>query len=261
MKRLRFESSHLTRRPPAGIDVVTMLEHFAIITYLVDPAALRPHIDERFEPDCVTAADGSEKALLSVVPFLDRDFRFVRFPFFKWRFGQTNYRAYVTDRTTGEHAVWFFGTSLASWTVNIPYYIWRLPWYQATINFDVAWDESAQRYSRYQFTTDSEWAPAQCTLEDSGAAVQELAGFPDLETGKVLLTHPLKGYYYRRDGSLGSYSIWHDKLQLTSGRAIQANFPLLDRLGLVKEGDLDAIHSVLIQPATEFTIYLPPKPV
>ena len=262
MKSLHFdEATHLTRRPPSGIDAVTTLEHFAIITYLVSPAALRPHIDNRFELDCVTAADGTEKALISVVPFLDRDFRFVRFPFYKSKFGQTNYRAYVTDRTTGEHVAWFFGTSLASWTVNIPRYIWRLPWHPAKIDFDMVWDKPTQRYTRYRFTTDSDWAPAQCTLEDSGEAVQQLGGFPNLETALVLLTHPLKGYYYRRDGRLGSYSIWHDKLQLTYGRATQASFPLLDRLGLVKNGDLSTIHSVLIQPATEFTIYLPPKRV
>jgi len=110
-------------------------------------------------------------------------------------------------------------------------------------------------------TTDSGWAPAELELTDTGQPPQQLLGFPDVETGLVILTHPLQGYYYRRDGRLGSYSIWHDRLQLTTGSATTAHFPLLEKLGLVDSGDLSAIHSVLIQPKTEFTIYLPPTVV
>ena len=89
----------------------------------------------------------------------------------------------------------------------------------------------------------------------------ELDGFPDLESGLVLLTHPLRGYFYRRDGKLGSYSVWHDKLQTTEGRVATASFPLLQQLGLIHDGDVSGIHSVLIQPEIDFTIYLPPVAV
>ena len=81
---------------------------------------------------------------------------------------------------------------------------------------------------------------------------------PDLLRTHV---HPMRGYFYRRDGKLGSYSIWHDQLRTTEGRVIRANFPLLQQLELVQEGDVSAIHSVLMQPETEFTIYLPPVAV
>ena len=228
---------------------------------MVEPENLRPHVHERFELDCITAEDGTQKALISVVPFLDLDFRFVRFPWKKWRFGQTNYRAYVTDRKTGEHVVWFFGTSLASWTVNIPRYVWKLPWHSAEISFDTTYDAASHRYTIYRMSTRSEWASAELELIDLGQPPQSLAAFPDLETGLVLLTHPLRGYYYRRDGKLGRYAIWHDRLQPTEGRVAHASFPLLDRLGLVENGDLSSLHSVLIQPETEFTIYLPPTAV
>ena len=274
MKPLRFTTDMLTKKPPNGFDVETTLAHFAIITYMVDPAVLRPHLHPRFELDCILAPDGTEKALLSIVPFIDQDFRFVRLPFAKWRFGQTNYRVYATDTQTGEHIVWFLGTVLDSVTVNIPRHMWKLPWHKAKIGFDVAYDAANGRYSNgtngryttYRMTTQSQWAPATLELEDSGQPIQALPGFPDLETGLVLLTHPLRGYYYRRNGTLGGYTIWHDKLQLTQGQVITAHFPLLDRLGLVKNGGLTAqrptvVHSVLIQPQTEFTIYLPPTAV
>ena len=242
----------------SGIDVVTTLAHFAIVTYMVEPDALRPHIDARFDLDTIIDAEGREKALISVVPFLDQDFRFVRFPWKKWRFGQTNYRAYVRDRNTGEHVVWFFGTVLDSWTVNIPRFAWRLPWHRARITFDVAYDADFGRYSHYQMTASSNWAPARLAIEDSGKPPTQLTGFPELESGLVLLTHPLYGYYYRRDGSLGRYSIWHHRLETTLGTVTEASFPLLDQLNLVPTGDLTSVHSVLIQPETEFTIYLPP---
>ena len=258
MRPRQFTPKMLTRKRPSPQDAITTLAHFAIITYMVEPAALRQHIPERFALDCIPAADGSEQALISVVPFVDVDFRFVGLPWPQWRFGQTNYRAYVTDRESGEHVVWFFGTVLDSFWVNVPRYLWRLPWHSADIAFDTEYDAANGRYTTYHMHAQSEWAPAELQLEDSGESPKTLAGFPDLETGLVTLTHPLRGYYTRRDGSLGSYSIWHDKLQLTEGRPITANFPLLHRLGLVKDGDLSTIHSVLIQPKTEFTIYLPP---
>jgi len=261
MASLRFNAEMLSKIAPSGMDVQTTLAHFAIVTYMVDPDILRTHVHERFELDCITASDGSQMALISVVPFLDRDFRFVRMPWPKWSFGQTNYRAYVRDRVTGEHVVWFFGTSLASATVCIPRFVWKLPWYHAQIRFDTSYDNESHRYTKYRMVTQSKWAPAELDLTDTGEPVEHLPGFEELEAGLVTLTHPLTGYFYLRDGSLGSYSIWHDRLNLTRGEVVTARFPLLDTLGLVPTGDVSAIHSVMIQPETEFTIYLPPKAV
>ncbi len=258
---LRFTREHLTRPPTGGIDVVTTLQHFALITYRVEPDALRPLVHERFDLELIEAPDGQKKALISVVPFLDLDFRFVKFPWWKWRFGQTNYRAYIRDRVTGEHSVWFFGTSLDSITNNLPRHIWKLPWHRGRIRFDCRYDESAGRYTRYRMATQSDWAPAKVSLKDTGRPFTCPSGFDDDESGMVILTHPLRGYFYRRDGALGTYHIWHDRLHPTEGAATRLEFPLLDKLGLVKPGDLSNVHSVMIQHRTEFTIYPPPRRV
>lgn len=259
MEPLQFDPTLLVAPPTSGIDVNTTLSHFAIVTYEVEPEALRVHVHERFELDTITSADGSSKALVSVVPFLDSDFRFVCCPWPKLRFGQTNYRAYVTDTKTGKHVAWFFGTSLDSISVVVPRLVWRLPWHGARIRFECDYDESAGRYRKYSMNTKSDWAPAELEIEDSGTAPDELSGFPDLETGLVLLTHPLEGYFHRRDSRLGSYAVWHDRLHTTVGKLRLARFGLLDRLGLVSTGDISSVHSVLMQARTEFTIYLPPK--
>ncbi len=249
------------KQPPKGIDVETGLLNFAIVTFMVEPSVLRPHVHPRFELDTVVLPDGREKALVSVVPFVDSDFHFVRFPWLKWRFGQTNYRAYVRDTQSGEHVVWFFGTVLDSWTNVVPRFLWQLPWHRARIGFDCAYDEEAGRFTRYQMSAESEWASAELSLADTGQPPQALPGFDSLETGLRVLTHPMHGYYYRRDDKLGGYSIWHDWLQTTVGQVELARFPLLARLGLVAEGDVNQVHSVLLQHRTDFTIYLPPHHV
>lgn len=255
---LTFTPALLRRDPPSGIDAVSGLEHFAIVTYAIPPERLRPHVHERFDLDCIVGSDGAPHALVSMVPFMDDGFHFHRMPYPRFRFGQTNYRAYVIDRQTGKRAVWFFGTSLDSWTVALPHYAWKLPWHRGQIVFDCQFDGSAGRYGHYRMSTASAWAPVGLELEDSGEPVKSLLGFPNLEAGEVTLTHPLDGAYYRRDGRLGSYRVWHDRLQLTTGRVLDAHIGLFDRLGLVPFAEQGKPHSVLIQHRTEFTIYLPP---
>ena len=259
MEALRFRD-HLVPRPKPGLLAVeTTLRHFAIVSYAVDPAALQAHLHPRFRPTIIEDATGRSRSLVSVVPFLDEGFHFRVFPWHRSNFGQTNYRAYVTDSETGEQVAWFFGTSLDSLAVIVPRHLWKLPWHRGRIRFDCALDAEGERYASYRMMTRSRWAPAELILDDSGLLPQEIAGFPDLETGLVVLTHPMRGYFFRRDGSLGTYAVWHDRLQLTEGRVVRAKFPLLERLGLIGAGTEP--HSVLLQESTDFTIYLPPRVV
>ncbi len=258
---LRFTPGLLTKPFPRGLAVETTLQHFVIVTYWVDQSSLRQLIHSRFEPVCLAVNGGSRRALVSVVTFLDRNFRFAECPYFKGSFGQTNYRAYVEGTQTGEQAAWFFGTCLDSLSVVIPRYLWRLPWYRAQMEFDCRYDQAAARYSTFNVRTQSDWAPAWLAIKDSGKPPVELAGVSNLEAGLVLLTHPMRGYFFRRDGALGSYTIWHDRAQPTVGTIQEASYPLLQRLGLVDDADQRDIHSVLLQRYIDFTIYLPPSRV
>ena len=255
---LRFTPALMTRPPPRGLAAETSLRHFSIVTFCVDPDRLRAHLHARFEPDIIPDTQGRGRALVSVVTFLDEDFRFVACPWPRNTFGQTNYRSYVTDTATGEHVAWFFGTCLDSLSVVIPRYLWRIPWHRARMTFDCRYNGAAARYETIKVRTSSKWAPARLELEDLGRPPRDIAGFSNREAGLVLLTQPTRGFFFRRDGALGSYSIWHDRMAPNDGVATVAEFPLLDRLGLVAEGDLEPVHSVLIQPRVDFTIYLPP---
>ena len=108
-------------------------------------------------------------------------------------------------------------------------------------------------------TTTSDWAPVELELSDSGSPITALKGFQNLDAGLVALTHPLIGVFHRRDGRLGTYSIWHDKLRCTAGHVVNARIGLFDRMGIVPYAEQSQPHSVLIQHRTEFTIFLPPK--
>lgn len=258
MDKLDFDDFLRERPKPSGIDVLCGLKHFAIVTYAVPPERLDGLIPERFKLDTLNI-QGEEKALISVVPFIDVDFTSAVFPFPKFQMGQTNYRVYIIDQETGERCVWFIGTTLDSWTLLVPRHIWNLPWFSGKVRFDCHLNEETGLYDRYRMTTLADWAPASLDLQQSKEDKIELPGFPDIETGLVYLTHPLAGFYHRRDGKLGTYRVWHKKLDVGPAKLKSARFGLLKKMGIVTYDEQQEPHSILVEPINEFTIYLPPK--
>lgn len=258
MRGIRF-SDFLSKRPkPKGLDVQCGLKHFAIITYAVPTERFDGLFPARFKLDTLVI-DGNEVGLISVVPFIDVDFTSAVFPFPKFTMGQTNYRIYIIDTNTGERCVWFLGTTLDSWTLVVPRYLWKLPWHKGKVVFDCLYDEATKRYEKYGMHTASKWAAASVQLIQSKHEAFIFAGFPDNETALVYLTHPLAGFYFRRDGKLGTYRVWHKRLEVKPASLKSANFQLLSDLGIVKLGEQQMPYSVLIEGLNEFTIYLPPK--
>lgn len=246
------------RPQPSGIDAVCKLRHFSIITYAVNPDRFTDLIPPRFKLDTVKI-NNEEKALISVVPFIDVDFTSAVFPFPKFEMGQTNYRIYIIDTKTQERCVWFLGTTLDSWTVLIPRFFWRLPWHPGKVKFDCVFDENKKIYTNYKMQTEAVWAPATVEIKQENNTELNLAGFPNTETGLVYLTHPLAGFYHRRDKKLGTYRVWHKQLIVQPATLVSANFGLLSRMNLVTTEEQQQPHSILIEPINEFTIYLPPS--
>ncbi|MCG2839334.1 DUF2071 domain-containing protein [Photobacterium sp. WH77] len=191
-------------------------------------------------------------------PFIDVDFTSAVFPFPKFTMGQTNYRIYIIDTKTGERCVWFLGTILDSWTLTVPKYLWNLPWHAGKVSFDCTLNEVTGLYDKYHMETESSWAEASVDLVQSESDSFDFTGFPDTETALVYLTHPLAGFYYRRDKKLGTYRVWHKELNVKPAKLLSAKFKLLSELGIVHESEQHAPYSVLIEPINEFTIYLPP---
>lgn len=251
----------VTPRPrPSGIDVSTVLRHFALITYPVDPHVLQGMIADRFQPITVVLA-GRPRALVSVVVFENTRFRLAAYPSPQLRMPQINYRAYVLDRQTGERAIWFLGTLLDSWAFLVPRYVWQMPWRRGPIRLRTEVDEKAGRYTRYEVETDAEWARARLQLvEEERTSVDslDLPGFPDTESGLACLTHTLSGFYRRADGRLGLNRVWHERMKVRPARLRSAYFGLLEREGLVGRSEQLTPHSVLITSEVEFFSFLPP---
>jgi uncharacterized protein YqjF (DUF2071 family) len=241
------------------LDVRSDLLHFALISYALPAERLRPLIPKRFEIPTFPI-QGRQLALMSAVPFLDADFRFARlFPFLKFRFPQTNYRVYIVDRQTGEHGVWFFGTTLGSPVVELARALWRIPWYYARYDMACAYSPQAERYEHYRVEHHSAWADAVIEIEDTGEPMQLAPGFGSLAEQVLVLTHPVDGYYVRLDGRLGTYSVWHGTIPLTKGLPRHLYFSLYEELGLLSREEMQHPHSIYICPKTTFDVYLPPQ--
>lgn len=255
---LTFEDLLNPRPAASGLDAICKLQHFSIITYAVAASRLNGLLPSRFTLDTITI-DGDEKGLVSVVPFVAVDFTSAVIPFPSFTMGQTDYRVYIVDRVTGDRCVWSLGTILDSWTLIVPRYLWRLPWHHGTVSFDCNFNAINRCYTRYSMRTESEWAPSSVELVQQPEQDLELPGFPDAETGLIHLTHPLAGFYHRRDGRLGTYRAWHKRFEVRPASLISANFGLLSRMGLVTDEEQKNPHSSLVEPINEITIYLPPS--
>lgn len=259
-------SASLARRAmrpgPGWLSVESRLENFALISYAFDPVRLNGLLPGRLEPfllDC-----GS--ALISAVPFLNRDFRFLRLlPRFRANFGQTNYRVYVRDKLSGEQGIWFLGTSLGSVAYLFPRHLWGLPWHRARFTFD--WTHNV-----YSLRIRSAWGiamgdargiamgEAAVEAEDTGEPMHLLPGFTDIEQQRLILTHPVRGYYNSHSTkATGTYTIWHPPAELTIARPRRLWFRSLAESGLVTPREMNRPHSVLLQRSILYQIHLPPE--
>lgn len=249
----RFSQDILAKSTPTSLAVFVTLKDFVIVTFAVDPAVLANQLPRGFHPETRVLKDGTERAFVSAVTFMDHDFRLRACQWPTFSFGQTNYRAYVIHN--GQRVGWFFGTSLATPFVLVPRHLWLLPWHHASMQFSTKW--TATRCIEYNQTARGNWGNADLILEGTGEPMGCLDGFADEEDTAVVLTHPLIAYYNRRDGKVGTYNIWHDKLALQKGIARKASFELFHQLGFTTPDTKP--HSILLQQTTDFTILLPPR--
>ena len=76
---------------------------------------------------------------------------------------------------------------------------------------------------------------------------------------KLVITHPLTGFYRLLDGKVGSYAVWHEEMELSRGTPRRLYFGLFERLGLLSAEEMSRPHSLFLCPEVEFEVHLPPK--
>ncbi|AZQ63847.1 DUF2071 domain-containing protein [Flammeovirga pectinis] len=244
------------RKSKSSLDVNTLLEHFAIISYKVPLSKIKKYIPKPFRL-WTFLENGKEYALVSAVPFKDKDFRFYKFaPFINFSFYQTNFRTYIIDERDGAYTAWFFGTTLGSITHLLPKLLWKMPWEFARYTFDFKYEEG--RYKKYTMEFTSKMGNGKIDLESSTEDCILLDGFSSLAEQDLILTHPVKGYYTQSETKIGAYEIWHPKFNLKQGKVKMAYFELFERLGLVSKEEMKIPHSVLITDQIAFDVLLPP---
>ena len=248
-----------TRKNAGSLDVNTLLKHFIQVNYAIPPERMSPYIPDQFEIYTIELED-QQKALISVVNFYDTDFHFRRlFPFLKFNYYQTNFRTYLIHKETNEHCVWFFGTIFGSGIYRIPKMLWQLPWRYGDYRTKFTFKDS--RYHEFQQSFSSGPLNHRIHLTDSGEPMGLLPGFTDLDHQKLILTHPVTGFFARKNGEVSTYSIWHPEMYLTTANATDLYFGLYEDLELLKPNEMLSPHSILVTPAIEYDIHLPPLKV
>lgn len=238
-----------TRPPSRPWHATTRLDHFAIVSYAVDPRRLARCLPEGIEPDLlpVEAGTGRPTAVVSAVAARNHRFRFRGLPFVTLSAGQVDYRAYVT--VGGEHGVWFFGASLDTPLVAVARRLWAMPWHRATVTVDGVW--TGHEVERLSLSGDGAWGAADVALGPAGSQPDPLAPY-----GEV--TDPLVGWYRAGDGDdVRRYSVWHPPLDLRPAAVERARFQVFTELGLV-EPDQPPL-SALVQRQVDLDVQTPPR--
>ena len=241
------------------LDVNTILEHFSIISYKVPVKKIQHLIPRPFKLWTFNEGD-SKFALISAVPFKDKDFSFYRIAKFpKFNFFQTNFRTYIIDERDQSNSAWFFGTTLGSFTSLIPKYIWKMPWEYGKYHFSFKLSNNV--YSEYNMNFSSKQGKGIVNIQSSNSKMELLEGFQTIDEQLLILTHPVIGYYNLLKNKLGTYEIWHPKMELYIGKAEKLYFEIFERLGFLTKEEMNNPHSVLIAPEIEFDILMPPKKI
>jgi len=238
------------------LTAATQLGHFSIITYLVPIEKLRKVIPSRFDIYTVTIG-GAHWGLVSAVTFIDKDFHFKNIlPFWKLQFPQTNYRAYIIDKATGENCAWFFGTGLGSALVFIPQKVWKMPWFLSKYKTNF---EHKGKYSSYQVEITAPGANANIDIIEDPVPHFITKDFSNEEEARLILTHPVTGYFKRSDNYIGRYKIWHPLMEIRTGQCKNAYFEKFEKLGLLTMEQMKQPYSVLLTREIDFIIDLPPQ--
>lgn len=239
---------------PRWHDSSSWLDDLAIVTWAVEPERLAQHLPAGWEP-LGWKRSGTDVALVSMVSFRDRDFRFNFWPWTRLRCGQINYRAYV--RHGDQTGVWFFGTSLDSRLVSVPKTLWKMPWHLDRIDVSSTW--RGDRLDGMQVRARGAWGDADAELVAEGGPVGSppMVGLTLGEDLSQVLVDPFVGWYGRTTGGVGSYSVAHAPMRMAPCRVLSARSAVFERLGLIEPNDhpIDARATRQIR----FQIHTPPR--
>lgn len=229
------------------------LDDFVVVTFRVEAERLRRQVPRAFEPTVLGFDDGTEGSLISVVAFVERDFRFRVAPFVRVSGALVDYRAYGT--VAGESGVYVFRTSLDHPLVVVPRLLWRMPWRRERVGITSTWDGPGPAHVDVR-TNGADGLVLDLMVDGTGPG--PLDGFADHDAAVAMLTHPMAGWY-RAGDRLHRYSVWHEVLEPEVAQVHGASVPVFRALDLLEGGE--PAHSALVVRVAEFDIHTPPRRV
>ena len=227
-----------------------LLEDFAIINWPVEPARLRRHLPAGFEPE-----ERSGTAYVAMVAFRNHGFHFRAAPFARLSCAQADYRTFV--RRGEERGVWFFGGSLSSRLVVVATGLWKMPWHREPI--EIARPSSEDSSAQWTFRSSGDWGAAVVTLSGTGRPFPGSSRFDGAADNADSMTDPMIGWYPRRDGAIGRYSVWHEPLQLHEAAADVTTCKVFERLDLIDKDQ--APSGAGMQRTVSFDVHTPPTKI
>jgi hypothetical protein len=229
---------------------------FALVTYLVPPERLQPHLPDAVELQTFRDGAGRRRAFLSASCFHNEDLRWAGGPSPHMTVHQSTYRTYVRH---GDDVGAFF---LASYVGNASGTLGQRLGLADTREavFDVTVTRAPDGgYASYR----AEMAADDGVAVLHAEAVEQptaIAPFASAEEHVRFITHRLHGYAYSLAGVPVDAQVEHAEMAAFSGRLIEGRFPPLVRLELLPYEEQADPYSVLITPGATFQL-LPPVPL
>lgn len=132
-----------------------------------------------------------------------------------------------------------------------------MPWEYGKYNASFTIENNT--YSEYSIDFKSKHGVGEVQLQSTCEKMKIHSGFTSLEEQLLILTHPVTGYYYLKNGQIGSYEIWHPQMELYEGKSQKIYFELFENLGFLSREEMNEAHSILMTKEIEFDILMPPR--
>lgn len=233
--------------------VSTLLKELLYISYLVPASRLRALV-----PAFLPLRTVGNEVFVSVVVMRNTDVGPVWLPWPRQHYNQLNIRTYVDDPITGRQGVFFFKSGITSATALVVPRMLGLPWEK--IDLQVRTEGSPSGVYRYR--ADGYYHGR--VMVDVRNVVQrgDVEPFASVHDAAVLITAPDIGFVEVNDRrKLLSFRVQHQFIEPLRCELAGLQFPLLERLGVVRGGEMGKPHSVFLVPEVKFLVHLPPRPV
>ena len=235
-------------------------KHHAIITYTVPPSRLEKFLHSRYTCSVYKTEKAEEWAFLSLVisscaPKQNSKIQ-------QWLdpgpFSCINYRSLVQDMVFWQRSSWQFGTCLNSlFYRRIPRAVYGLPLFHSDVKIDAEFNESKQRYLRYevQATSDQNIGNLRLSVKDTGKPLLEsplFEGFDNNESMLGALAFP--GEYVTRGEGNWVYRqiVQSTPFHPTVGTLCELpHIPFFTKQFGLSDLDLANPHSILLQQEIE----------